>query len=361
MKLSIYYIPPIVIAFLALCKLIPPLTSRKVVFVLTLMCMSVFQFIRAWFISNDLPVTHSVLGLPFYFSIGLLLYCYTVSLTEYISKYTLRLMFAFLPGIISFTAVLMFILIFPEKFLMLIYYPEWDFILRSVITISWIYSSLWVVLSIRIVYIMGRKKNMARPPFNIFIILALVALPLIITGSITNICSYSGRSAVSLVYYILMIVFAMLTAALTERYPNLMLNRRTPYPFNYRGEVPDDYRQQERIDRDLREHMAEEKPYCDESFSMEGLSRELGITQRQLSRIINDKYGMNFNSFVNRYRVEEAISLLDAPGDFNLLNVSLQVGFNSYSVFYSSFRKHTGLTPRDYIRKKKKDISAEKK
>ncbi|GEM_PF-3956945 len=351
MTVSLYYIPPIVTLFLAVYKFIPPLTSRKIVFALSLICLGAFQYIRAYFIVHDIPLSHSALGLPFYSSIGLLVYCYSMSITEYASRYSLRLMLFFLPGAVSLVGVGAFILISPEKFYMLIHYPQWNFWLRFVVTLSWAYSAFWVVSAFRIVYIMIGRRNLARPPYNIFIVVTLISLPLIITGSISNIFNYNGRSPISIVYYALMAFFALLTNGLAERYPNVMLNRRTPYPFYYRGEVPVDYRQQEKIVKQLKLYMAEEKPYCDESFSMEALSKKLNITQRQLSRIINDKYGQNFNSYINRYRTEEVKRLLSLPGAQNLLNVSLQAGFNSYSVFYSSFKKYTGMTPRQYLRR----------
>lgn len=350
MAVSIYYIPAILTFFLAIHKFIPPVTSRKTLFALSVICLGAFQYIRAYFIVNNLPLTHSALGIPFYSTIGLLVYCYAASLTEYISQFSFRLMLGFIPGLVSFVIVCSLIFLYPENFERLIYYPEWNIYLQLTVTLSWAYSAFWVLLAFRIVFIMAGKRNLARPPFNIFIIVTLISLPLIISGSVSNICSLNSHHPVSIIYFILMTFFALLTNGLAERYPQVMLHRRTPYSFRYKGEVPDDYRQQEKNSQLLKFFMTKEKPYCDENFSMETVSRHLDITQRQLSRIINDKYGQNFNSFANRYRIEEVKRLLDNPDSANLLEISLCAGFNSYSVFYSSFKKYTGMTPRQYLK-----------
>jgi AraC-like DNA-binding protein len=104
--------------------------------------------------------------------------------------------------------------------------------------------------------------------------------------------------------------------------------------------------------RRLRELMASRKPHLTPSLTLEELSTELAIPSWQLSQIINRAFGQNFFSFVNGYRVEEAKCMLSDPASNGrtVLDILLEVGFNSKSAFNEAFRRHTGMTPREFKR-----------
>jgi len=59
----------------------------------------------------------------------------------------------------------------------------------------------------------------------------------------------------------------------------------------------------------LRELMEEEKIYRQFELKLDEVAALLLITPHQLSEFINDQLGVNFSSYVNNYRVEEARSL----------------------------------------------------
>ena len=62
---------------------------------------------------------------------------------------------------------------------------------------------------------------------------------------------------------------------------------------------------------------------------------------------------MNFNDFVNKYRVEEVKKAFD-NGDHKkstLLGIAFDCGFNSKATFNRAFKKNTGLSPKDYLEK----------
>lgn len=99
--------------------------------------------------------------------------------------------------------------------------------------------------------------------------------------------------------------------------------------------------------RRLRSYMLEEKPYLNPSLSINELSRKISISPRDLSQIINECLGINFFDFVNDYRVEEAKQYLadNSSQNKNILEILLDAGFNTKSVFNRVFKKHTGMTP----------------
>jgi len=100
----------------------------------------------------------------------------------------------------------------------------------------------------------------------------------------------------------------------------------------------------------LEEHMGNEKPYLDSELNAFDLAKSLNLSQRNLSRIITENGYLNFNNYVNHYRIEEAKRLLQSPESANLtmIGIGFEAGFNSKATFYSTFKKYTGLTPSQF-------------
>jgi ligand-binding sensor domain-containing protein/AraC-like DNA-binding protein len=52
--------------------------------------------------------------------------------------------------------------------------------------------------------------------------------------------------------------------------------------------------------------MKEEKPYLDPNMTVSKLAKRLGVSKEHISQTINQCFYMNFNQFLNKYRIEEA-------------------------------------------------------
>jgi AraC-like DNA-binding protein len=102
--------------------------------------------------------------------------------------------------------------------------------------------------------------------------------------------------------------------------------------------------------RDLLIFMETKKPFKDDDITLLKLSKMLNISRNQLSFIINENSGVNFYDFLNTYRVEYAIRLMDRKKDDSerILDIALRAGFKSKSTFNKIFKKHTGRTPKEY-------------
>lgn len=105
-------------------------------------------------------------------------------------------------------------------------------------------------------------------------------------------------------------------------------------------------------------HMKKEKPYRNPEINIYQLADALGMKKHHLSRIINEKAGMNFFDFINTFRVEEIKHNLSDPSldHLTLLGIALESGFNSKATFNAAFKKFTGLTPSDFQRRIKKEV-----
>ena len=94
--------------------------------------------------------------------------------------------------------------------------------------------------------------------------------------------------------------------------------------------------------------MKKEKLYLDSELRMVNVADQIGYSTHMLSQIINEKYGKNFNQFINDYRLEEAEELLRSTGDYSIKNICYEVGFNNKATFYTSFKKKYHCTPLEF-------------
>jgi AraC-like DNA-binding protein len=103
----------------------------------------------------------------------------------------------------------------------------------------------------------------------------------------------------------------------------------------------------------LLEYMSAEKPYLISNLTLKELAERLEINPRTLSKIINVKKNQNFFDFINTYRIDDAKMILSNPAKrkMTILEVLYDVGFNSKSVFNTTFKKYTGVTPTEYRRR----------
>ena len=93
-----------------------------------------------------------------------------------------------------------------------------------------------------------------------------------------------------------------------------------------------------------------QKKYRDKDYSAKRLAEDLGTNTRYISAVVNVRFHMNYTSFVNKYRIEEAMTILvdKRYQDLRMEEVSDMVGFANRQSFYASFFKIMGITPREY-------------
>lgn len=93
-----------------------------------------------------------------------------------------------------------------------------------------------------------------------------------------------------------------------------------------------------------------QKKYRDKEYSAKQLAEDLGTNTRYISAVVNVQFHMNYTSFVNKFRIEEAMTLMVDKRYQNLTieEVSDMVGFSNRQSFYASFYKFTKMTPRAY-------------
>lgn len=101
-------------------------------------------------------------------------------------------------------------------------------------------------------------------------------------------------------------------------------------------------------------YMKDHKPYLNDKLRLSDVAEKINTSSYNLSRVINEKEGLNFYEFVNRYRIQESIELMnsDTKQSKKILAIAFEAGFNNKVSFNRSFKKITGKTPsqfRDHI------------
>lgn len=93
-----------------------------------------------------------------------------------------------------------------------------------------------------------------------------------------------------------------------------------------------------------------QKKYKDKNYSAKQLASDLGTNTRYISAVVNVRFHMNYATLINKYRIEEAMTLLTDKRfqDLNMEDISDMVGFANRQSFYASFFKFNGCTPREY-------------
>ncbi|MBT8255996.1 MAG: AraC family transcriptional regulator [Bacteroidia bacterium] len=101
------------------------------------------------------------------------------------------------------------------------------------------------------------------------------------------------------------------------------------------------------------DYMEEEQGFTDSKLSLTLLSQRLEIPKQYISEILNVHLRTNFQDFINKYRIDAFVDCLKSNryDHYALMGIASEVGFNSKSSFYASFKKHKGLTPTEYKKK----------
>ena len=105
--------------------------------------------------------------------------------------------------------------------------------------------------------------------------------------------------------------------------------------------------------QEIEKLIKEERIYLNPKLTLSDVSNILGTNSKNISTTINSKFHMNFNDFINHYRVEDVKEKLKngIHNQKTLLGIALDSGFNSKATFNRAFKKSTSLSPKDFVEK----------
>lgn len=102
--------------------------------------------------------------------------------------------------------------------------------------------------------------------------------------------------------------------------------------------------------KQVNELISKDKIFKNSDLTLDSMAKHMNINRNYLSKAINQTTGKNFNTYINEYRVKEAINILSNKKSdvISIDAIAFDVGFNNRTSFYQSFKKITGLSPSDF-------------
>lgn len=100
------------------------------------------------------------------------------------------------------------------------------------------------------------------------------------------------------------------------------------------------------------DYFSEKKPYCNPDFTISQLAKELKSNVKYVSTAIKEQENVNFNVFVNRYRIDLVKELIakDYHNKYTIRHMYFVAGFRHQSTFNKVFKDIEGITPSEYIK-----------
>lgn len=346
-----------IIAFLiAAGQLLFPLKLRNVIFAILLSLIGyihTFNYLINTKIIYDYPHMFAT-PLPMYFCIGPLIYFFILNLTGEKLKIFYKDLLHFIPALISILIMLPFYLKSAQSKKEIsdeFFYLGRHISIKILIVTAMCFVIAYVILCFYKLKNQIRKENHIQQKIAILLIL----LFLLLFMSTIIIVFMATTSFIFMKYSIILtnfIVFAIYF--MDKRYPLLLqFGTLTAGKKSYKKSKLKQL-DIESLQKQIVYLMEKEKLYCDEDISLYRLSEALEITPHQLSEFLNSYFKMNFNTFINSYRIEDAKSLLLKDIKRDALSIAYSIGFNSYSSFHSVFKKEVKLSPNEYRQKNSK-------
>jgi len=96
--------------------------------------------------------------------------------------------------------------------------------------------------------------------------------------------------------------------------------------------------------------LTEQKIYQNASLTLNQIAQNMNVNRTYLSQAVNRCAGNNFSTYINEFRIKEAVRLMSNPKwkNISIEGIALDSGFNDRSTFYRVFKKTTGFSPTDF-------------
>ena len=272
----------------------------------------------------DLPRIIPHLGLSALFFTGPALYYYVrASFQDIFDFKSCRKIFGLLTLILG--AVGLLYLVFPVT---------WDHYFGTFIYTVW---SVFVFLAVYQYYLFSKRNSKSSSQFVFPVLLSNVIIfltyQLISTGWVQIYCA-GGSLVFSFVLY------ANFLILFNEKYKQLSIKESNKYPNRKISET-----QADNFVSRLEKLMNAEELYKDPNLKLNDLASRINISAHQLSQLLNDNLGKSFSTYINEYRIKEACEKIENGSYLKIEEIGYEVGFNSKSTFFSTFKKIKNTTP----------------
>jgi ligand-binding sensor domain-containing protein/AraC-like DNA-binding protein len=177
-----------------------------------------------------------------------------------------------------------------------------------------------------------------------------------------------GRSISTIVYGGIGVLLLAIVIFLTGKYLNSRRYKNKPDHSNFdsneehRKKYSSSKIQQTQlvqIREQLLAYMDKEKPYMNPQLKLSDIATTISCSPTYLSQCLNQELNTNFTDFINSYRIELFKQKIkyEKVSQYTLFALAQSCGFSSRTSFFRLFKKQTGFSPLEYIKKKGLSLS----
>lgn len=196
--------------------------------------------------------------------------------------------------------------------------------------------TVFIFLSVYDYYIFSEKNTKPNKfilPVLISNIIIFLTYQFISTGWIQVYCA-GGSLVFSFVLYAnFLVLFNKKHQSTTTKEENRYINKK----------IPD--LQADNFVSKLEKLMDAEELYKNPNLKLIDLALKMNMSAHQLSQLLNDNLGKSFSTYINEYRINEACNNIENGSYLKIEEIGYEVGFNSKSTFFSTFKKIKNTTP----------------
>jgi AraC-like DNA-binding protein len=290
----------------------------------------------AYFFDYDLPRLYLQVGLTACLFIGPFLYYYIKSEVQQIRslpRVWIWQLAAWLVTIVLVGGV------YPYE-----HYPWlWGRYVIPIIYLQWgIYIAFSMVLLMPALKKIMQKEKLR--PFESSLLVVCGGVFILFTSYVWAILNITKGSYINGAIYFSVIIYLIISVLLyRKRTSDLSYFSAQKY-----SDKKLDQKEAQRIISKLEIGMTSKKLFRNPDLKLNDVAREVNVSGHQLSQLLNDNMEKGFNLFVNEYRINEACKMLLTHPNLTVDAIGDEVGFNSKSTFFSTFKRVKGVSPSVY-------------
>ncbi|MBP2618508.1 helix-turn-helix domain-containing protein [Chryseobacterium jejuense] len=220
--------------------------------------------------------------------------------------------------------------------LLYLFFPvTWDHYFGTFIYTAW---SVFVFLTAYQYYIFSKQNMVSSNKFVLPVLVSNIIIfltyQLISTGWVQIYCA-GGSLVFSFVLYA---NFLILFNKKYQQVPIKEINNR------YSNKKISEEQADSFVSR-LEKLMEAEELYKNPNLKLNDLASRMNMSAHQLSQLLNDNLEKSFSIYINEYRINEACEKIENGSYLKIEEIGYEVGFNSKSTFFSTFKKIKNTTP----------------
>ncbi|GEM_PF-2240666 len=148
------------------------------------------------------------------------------------------------------------------------------------------------------------------------------------------------------------IMWSTLCFYFTYRWVNISHRHKSLLDYTINAKTEEEWTEEDaRLLQYVEEEMNDKKFYLRSHLTLAELSKQLGVSKNEISRVINRGHHQSFTDYINGLRFKELSRLSEVEFDrLSIEAIAMQIGFNSRVSMYNAAKRLYGCPPSELVR-----------